>query len=48
MLNAFTFFKSLHFHAFFPRSRGPQQADDFIKKCGFAYTGTYKWVNPNL
>jgi len=29
-------------------SRGPQQADDFIKKCGFAYTGTYKWVNPNL
>lgn len=29
-------------------TRGPAQADEFVKKCGFVYSGTYKWVNPNL
>uniref|UniRef100_V9KLG6 Glucose-6-phosphate 1-dehydrogenase n=1 Tax=Callorhinchus milii TaxID=7868 RepID=V9KLG6_CALMI len=28
-------------------SRGPQQADELLKRVGFRYEGTYKWVNPN-
>lgn len=28
-------------------TRGPPEADEFIAKCGFKYTGTYKWVSPN-
>ncbi|CAK8689154.1 glucose-6-phosphate 1-dehydrogenase-like isoform X2 [Clavelina lepadiformis] len=29
-------------------TRGPSEADDFIKKNGFEYSSTYKWINPNL
>ncbi|XP_077460626.1 glucose-6-phosphate 1-dehydrogenase isoform X1 [Stigmatopora argus] len=28
-------------------SRGPAEADELVKKVGFRYEGTYKWVNPN-
>ncbi|XP_069501335.1 glucose-6-phosphate 1-dehydrogenase isoform X2 [Ambystoma mexicanum] len=28
-------------------SRGPAEADELMKKVGFRYEGTYKWVNPN-
>ncbi|XP_069785183.1 glucose-6-phosphate 1-dehydrogenase isoform X3 [Narcine bancroftii] len=28
-------------------SRGPAAADDLLKKVGFRYEGTYKWVNPH-
>ncbi|ELT94977.1 hypothetical protein CAPTEDRAFT_184339 [Capitella teleta] len=28
-------------------SRGPREADDFLTKSGFKYTGTYKWTNPH-
>ncbi|XP_078520627.1 glucose-6-phosphate 1-dehydrogenase isoform X1 [Lissotriton helveticus] len=28
-------------------SRGPPEADELMKKVGFRYEGTYKWVNPN-
>ncbi|XP_037540047.1 glucose-6-phosphate 1-dehydrogenase [Nematolebias whitei] len=27
-------------------SRGPSEADDLMKKVGFQYEGTYKWVQP--
>nr|CAB3247922.1 glucose-6-phosphate 1-dehydrogenase-like [Phallusia mammillata] len=29
-------------------TRGPVEADDFVKNAGFHYSSTYKWVNPNL
>ncbi|KAJ8397014.1 hypothetical protein AAFF_G00010680 [Aldrovandia affinis] len=28
-------------------SRGPAEADEMVKKVGFRYEGTYKWVNPH-
>ncbi|XP_078392554.1 glucose-6-phosphate 1-dehydrogenase-like [Cetorhinus maximus] len=28
-------------------SRGPSEADDLLKKVGFRYEGTYRWVNPH-
>uniref|UniRef100_A0A3P9NJ27 Glucose-6-phosphate 1-dehydrogenase n=1 Tax=Poecilia reticulata TaxID=8081 RepID=A0A3P9NJ27_POERE len=28
-------------------SRGPSEADDLVKRVGFRYEGTYKWVNPH-
>uniref|UniRef100_A0A2K6S085 glucose-6-phosphate dehydrogenase (NADP(+)) n=1 Tax=Saimiri boliviensis boliviensis TaxID=39432 RepID=A0A2K6S085_SAIBB len=28
-------------------SRGPREADELMKKVGFQYEGTYKWVNPH-
>ncbi|XP_025066596.1 glucose-6-phosphate 1-dehydrogenase isoform X1 [Alligator sinensis] len=28
-------------------SRGPPEADDLLKKVGFQYEGTYRWVNPH-
>ncbi|KAL4655489.1 glucose-6-phosphate 1-dehydrogenase-like [Arapaima gigas] len=28
-------------------SRGPSEADELVKKVGFRYDGTYKWVNPH-
>lgn len=28
-------------------SRGPVEADELVKKVGFRYEGTYKWVNPH-
>ncbi|XP_006625332.2 glucose-6-phosphate 1-dehydrogenase isoform X1 [Lepisosteus oculatus] len=28
-------------------SRGPAEADELLKKVGFRYEGTYKWVNPH-
>ncbi|XP_072102259.1 glucose-6-phosphate 1-dehydrogenase isoform X1 [Mobula birostris] len=28
-------------------SRGPPEADEMMKKVGFRYEGTYKWVSPN-
>lgn len=28
-------------------SRGPAEADELMKKVGFQYEGTYKWVNPH-
>ncbi|XP_066566279.1 glucose-6-phosphate 1-dehydrogenase isoform X1 [Amia ocellicauda] len=28
-------------------SRGPVEADELLKKVGFRYEGTYKWVNPH-
>ncbi|XP_069065382.1 glucose-6-phosphate 1-dehydrogenase isoform X1 [Pleurodeles waltl] len=28
-------------------SRGPPEADEMMKKVGFRYEGTYKWVNPH-
>ncbi|XP_061760575.1 glucose-6-phosphate 1-dehydrogenase isoform X1 [Nerophis ophidion] len=28
-------------------SRGPAEADELVKRVGFRYAGTYKWVNPN-
>uniref|UniRef100_H2YAU5 Glucose-6-phosphate 1-dehydrogenase n=1 Tax=Ciona savignyi TaxID=51511 RepID=H2YAU5_CIOSA len=28
-------------------TRGPDEADAFIKAAGFHYSSTYKWVNPN-
>ncbi|XP_045147071.1 glucose-6-phosphate 1-dehydrogenase-like [Echinops telfairi] len=28
-------------------SRGPPEADELMKKVGFQYEGTYKWVNPH-
>ncbi|MBN3322523.1 G6PD dehydrogenase, partial [Atractosteus spatula] len=28
-------------------SRGPAEADGLLKKVGFRYEGTYKWVNPH-
>ncbi|XP_041093083.1 glucose-6-phosphate 1-dehydrogenase isoform X2 [Polyodon spathula] len=28
-------------------SRGPDEADELLKKVGFSYEGTYKWVNPH-
>ncbi|KAG2455779.1 glucose-6-phosphate 1-dehydrogenase [Polypterus senegalus] len=28
-------------------SRGPPEADELLKKVGFRYEGTYKWVNPH-
>lgn len=27
-------------------SRGPSEADEFLRKHGFKFTGTYKWVSP--
>merc|ERR1712096_598893 len=27
-------------------TRGPQEADDFVKKFGYKYSSTYKWVEP--
>uniref|UniRef100_A0A8R1DN30 glucose-6-phosphate dehydrogenase (NADP(+)) n=1 Tax=Caenorhabditis japonica TaxID=281687 RepID=A0A8R1DN30_CAEJA len=29
-------------------SRGPTEGDDLMKKYGFVFTGTYKWVAPKL
>lgn len=29
-------------------SRGPAEADDFVKKHNFVYSDSYKWKNPNL
>ena len=29
-------------------TRGPPEADEFIARAGFKYSGTYRWVNPNL
>ncbi|CAB3409952.1 unnamed protein product [Caenorhabditis bovis] len=29
-------------------SRGPDEADELMKKYGFVFTGTYKWVAPKL
>ncbi|KAJ8399592.1 hypothetical protein AAFF_G00410030 [Aldrovandia affinis] len=28
-------------------SRGPPEADELVKRVGFRYEGTYKWVNPH-
>ncbi|XP_076131632.1 glucose-6-phosphate 1-dehydrogenase isoform X1 [Alosa pseudoharengus] len=28
-------------------SRGPAEADELLKRVGFRYAGTYKWVEPN-
>lgn len=28
-------------------SRGPTEADELMKRVGFQYEGTYKWVNPH-
>ncbi|XP_030626022.1 glucose-6-phosphate 1-dehydrogenase isoform X2 [Chanos chanos] len=28
-------------------SRGPPEADELLKRVGFRYEGTYKWVNPH-
>lgn len=28
-------------------SRGPQEADDMAARCGFTYTGRYKWQEPS-
>lgn len=28
-------------------SRGPTEADELVKRVGFRYEGTYKWVNPH-
>nr|P15588.1 RecName: Full=Glucose-6-phosphate 1-dehydrogenase; Short=G6PD [Didelphis virginiana] len=28
-------------------SRGPPEADELMKRVGFQYEGTYKWVNPH-
>ncbi|XP_030623548.1 glucose-6-phosphate 1-dehydrogenase-like [Chanos chanos] len=28
-------------------SRGPAEADELLKRVGFRYEGTYKWVNPH-
>lgn len=28
-------------------SRGPMEADELMKRVGFQYEGTYKWVNPH-
>uniref|UniRef100_A0A8C3GBI0 glucose-6-phosphate dehydrogenase (NADP(+)) n=1 Tax=Cyclopterus lumpus TaxID=8103 RepID=A0A8C3GBI0_CYCLU len=28
-------------------SRGPNEADDLVKRVGFRYKGTYKWVKPH-
>ncbi|VDM39727.1 unnamed protein product [Toxocara canis] len=28
-------------------SRGPKEADEMLKKNGFVFTGTYKWVSPH-
>uniref|UniRef100_A0A0M3IR86 glucose-6-phosphate dehydrogenase (NADP(+)) n=1 Tax=Ascaris lumbricoides TaxID=6252 RepID=A0A0M3IR86_ASCLU len=28
-------------------SRGPKEADELMKKYGFVFTGTYKWVSPH-
>ncbi|TNM86847.1 hypothetical protein fugu_007077 [Takifugu bimaculatus] len=28
-------------------SRGPAEADELVKRVGFRYEGTYKWVNPH-
>uniref|UniRef100_A0A8D3BLL7 Glucose-6-phosphate 1-dehydrogenase n=2 Tax=Scophthalmus maximus TaxID=52904 RepID=A0A8D3BLL7_SCOMX len=28
-------------------SRGPSEADDLVKRVGFRYEGTYKWVQPH-
>uniref|UniRef100_A0A8B9R5T0 Glucose-6-phosphate 1-dehydrogenase n=1 Tax=Astyanax mexicanus TaxID=7994 RepID=A0A8B9R5T0_ASTMX len=28
-------------------SRGPKEADELVKRVGFRYGGTYKWVNPH-
>lgn len=28
-------------------SRGPAEADELMKRVGFQYEGTYKWVNPH-
>lgn len=30
-----------------PPSRGPTEADELMKRVGFQYEGTYKWVNPH-
>lgn len=30
-----------------PPSRGPAEADELMKRVGFQYEGTYKWVNPH-
>ena len=30
-----------------PASRGPVEADELMKRVGFQYEGTYKWVNPH-
>ena len=30
-----------------PPSRGPVEADELMKRVGFQYEGTYKWVNPH-
>ncbi|XP_059188886.1 glucose-6-phosphate 1-dehydrogenase-like [Centropristis striata] len=29
-------------------SRGPNEADELVKRAGFRYEGTYKWVQPHL
>lgn len=36
-----------NFCCFFFLSRGPSEADDLVKRVGFRYEGTYKWVNPH-
>lgn len=28
-------------------SRGPSEADDLVRRAGFRYEGTYKWVQPH-
>lgn len=28
-------------------SRGPAEADELLKRAGFLYEGTYRWVNPH-
>ncbi|KAG8129945.1 putative Glucose-6-phosphate 1-dehydrogenase protein [Naja naja] len=32
---------------FLLRSRGPTEADELMKRVGFQYEGTYRWVNPH-
>ncbi|KAJ1366076.1 Glucose-6-phosphate 1-dehydrogenase [Parelaphostrongylus tenuis] len=28
-------------------SRGPQEADEIMRKNGYVFSGTYKWTSPN-
>ena len=30
-----------------PHSRGPAEADELLKRVGFLYDGTYRWVDPH-
>lgn len=39
LLIGWVFFKS--------SSRGPTEADELMKRVGFQYEGTYRWVNPH-